>query len=76
VKRERWRLIWTGWFLGMVVIVSTSFGVLEFLSWESGQTLSHVTSELPKPLVFVLGFVDGGLTGALATHFWWHWSGR
>ena len=67
---KKFPIIWTAFLLGFIIL----FGVFE--TWAlmtGGTTLSRYTYEVTKawpPMIFILGFVSGGL----CVHFWWHWS--
>ena len=69
-----WGTIWLLWAVGSLLLVVASFAVLERLSWDKGKTLSHTMATAPRYVVFIVGWMVGGLTCGLCVHFWWHWS--
>jgi hypothetical protein len=73
MRREQWRWIWGLWLLVIIALTAGSFGLLEYLAWQEGGTLSWTAAMLPPYAVFVIGWMVGGLTCALTVHFWWHW---
>lgn len=69
-----WGLIWLIWFVTLAALAVVSFAILERLSWNKGHTLSHTAATMPKYGVFILGWLNGGLTCGLCVHFWWWWA--
>jgi hypothetical protein len=70
-----WWLRWLLWGVIWLVSGAVSFGVLEYMSWDAGQTLSYNMAQAPKYAVFVFGWLSGAFTAGLCIHFWWIWDG-
>lgn len=74
LTRAQWRLFWLLWAVTTLLIIAGSFGLLEWLAWDAGGTLSYTAATMPPYGVFIVGWLSGGITCGLAVHFWWHWS--
>jgi hypothetical protein len=67
--RQKWYAIWAVW----ILLIAVSFGVLEFIAWDHGVTLSRFVFDISEAWPLVI-WLAGVLAGGLAVHFWWHWS--